>query len=79
MATDTKDIAGLVGRKYRHGFVTDIEEDRVPPGLNEDVVRLISAKKNEPEFLTEWRLKAFRQWQRMAEPKWAQVAYEPIA
>jgi Fe-S cluster assembly protein SufB len=78
MATDTKDIAGLVGRKYRHGFVTDIEEDRVPPGLNEDVVRLISAKKNEPEFLTEWRLKAFRQWLTMAEPTWAQVAYEPI-
>jgi Fe-S cluster assembly protein SufB len=78
MATDQKDIAGLVGRKYRHGFVTDIEEDRVPPGLNEDVVRLISAKKNEPEFLTEWRLKAFRQWQKMAEPTWAQVKYEPI-
>ncbi len=78
MATDTKDIAGLVGRKYRHGFVTDIEEDRVPPGLNEDVVRVISAKKNEPEFLTEWRLKAFRQWLTMTEPTWAQVAYEPI-
>ncbi|NIW23082.1 MAG: Fe-S cluster assembly protein SufB [Gammaproteobacteria bacterium] len=78
MATDTKDIAGLVGRKYRHGFVTDIEEDRVPPGLNEDIVRLISAKKNEPEFLTEWRLRAFRQWLTMAEPTWAQVDYEPI-
>ena len=78
MATDTKDIAGLVGRKYRHGFVTDIEEDRVPPGLDEDIVRLISAKKNEPEFLTEWRLKAFRQWLTMAEPTWAQVDYEPI-
>ncbi len=78
MATDSKDIAGLVGRKYQHGFVTDIEEDRVPPGLNEDVVRLISAKKREPEFLTEWRLKAYRHWLTMTEPTWAQVSYEPI-
>jgi len=78
MATDSKDLAGLVGRKYRHGFVTDIEEDRVPPGLNEDVVRIISAKKNEPEFLTEWRLKAYRHWLTMSEPTWAQVRYEPI-
>ena len=78
MATESKDIAGLVGRKYQHGFVTDIEEDRVPPGLNEDIVRLISAKKGEPEFLTEWRLKAYRHWLTMAEPTWAQVRYAPI-
>ncbi|MDH3419238.1 MAG: Fe-S cluster assembly protein SufB [Gammaproteobacteria bacterium] len=78
MATDSKELAGLVGGKYRYGFVTDIEEDRVPPGLNEDVVRLISAKKNEPEFMTEWRLKAYRQWLTMTEPTWAQVSYEPI-
>ena len=78
MATDSKELAGLVERKYRYGFVTDIEEDRVPPGLNEDVVRLISAKKNEPEFMTEWRLKAYRQWLTMTEPTWAQVTYEPI-
>jgi Fe-S cluster assembly protein SufB len=78
MATDSKELAGLVAGKYRYGFVTDIEEDRVPPGLNEDVVRLISAKKNEPDFMTEWRLKAYRQWLTMTEPTWAQVTYEPI-
>jgi Fe-S cluster assembly protein SufB len=78
MATDSKDIAGLVERKYRHGFVTDIDEDRVPPGLDEDVVRLISLKKGEPEFLTEWRLKAYRHWLTMIEPTWAHVHYPPI-
>ena len=78
MATGSKDITDLVGRKYRHGFVTDIEEDRVPPGLGEDVVRLISLKKAEPEFLTEWRLKAYRHWLTMTEPTWAHVRYTPI-
>ena len=56
MATDTKELSSIVGRKYRHGFVTDIEQETVPPGLDEDVIRLISAKKGEPEFLTDWRL-----------------------
>jgi Fe-S cluster assembly protein SufB len=78
MATDSKDIAGLVERKYRHGFVTEIDEDRVPPGLDEDVIRLISLKKGEPEFLTEWRLKAYRHWLTMTEPTWAHVHYPPI-
>jgi Fe-S cluster assembly protein SufB len=78
MATGSKDINELVGRRYRHGFVTDIEEDRVAAGLDEDVVRLISLKKGEPEFLTEWRLKAFRHWQTMTEPTWAHVHYPPI-
>ncbi len=78
MATGSKDINDLVERKYRHGFVTDIEEDRVPPGLSEDVVRLISLKKGEPEFLTEWRLKAYRHWLTMTEPTWAHVSYSPI-
>ncbi|MFZ9661294.1 MAG: Fe-S cluster assembly protein SufB [Chitinophagaceae bacterium] len=64
--------------EYKYGFVTDIEADSAPKGLNEDIVRFISAKKNEPEWLLEWRLKAFRQWLKMEEPKWANVHYPPI-
>jgi Fe-S cluster assembly protein SufB len=78
MATESEMLSGLVERKYRHGFVTDIEQDTVPPGLSEDVIRLISAKKGEPEFLTEWRLKAYRHWLTMKEPEWAHVRYSPI-
>src|ERR1044071_7696316 len=78
MATDSDQVADLVKRKYRHGFVTDIEQDTVPPGLSEDVIRLISSKKGEPEFLTEWRLKAYRHWLTMEEPTWAHVRYTPI-
>lgn len=64
--------------QYKYGFVTDIESESVPPGLNEDVIRMISAKKNEPEWLTEWRLKAYRKWLTMTEPKWPNVTYPPI-
>ena len=78
MATEQKQITDLVKRKYEHGFVTDIEQEFVPPGLDEDVIRLISQKKGEPEFLTEWRLKAYRHWLTMTEPEWAHVRYEPI-
>src|SRR5688572_772559 len=78
MSTESELLTDLVERKYRHGFVTDIEQDTVPPGLNEDVIRLISAKKGEPEFLTEWRLKAYRHWLTMKEPEWAHVRYSPI-
>ena len=78
MATEQKQITDLVKRKYEHGFVTDIEQEFVPPGLDEDVIRLISQKKGEPEFLTEWRLKAYRYWLTMTEPEWAHVRYEPI-
>src|ERR1700742_3875253 len=67
-----------MGRGYQHGFVTDIESDTVPPGLDEDVVRMISRKKNEPAFLTEWRLKALRHWLTMPEPKRAHVNIAPI-
>jgi Fe-S cluster assembly protein SufB len=67
-----------MGRGYQHGFVTDIESDTVPPGLDEDVVRMISRKKNEPAFLTEWRLKALRHWLTMPEPNWAHVNITPI-
>ena len=68
----------LVNREYQHGWITDIEMDTLPPGLTEDTVRFISARKEEPEWLLEWRLKAFRRWQEMAEPNWPNVKYPPI-
>src|ERR1700729_2755342 len=71
-------LEALLERGYQHGFVTDIESDTVPPGLDEDVVRMISRKKGEPEFLTTWRLKALRHWLTMREPHWAEVHYAPI-
>jgi Fe-S cluster assembly protein SufB len=74
----TPDIDALVNRSYRHGFVTDIESDTVPPGLDESVVRLISRKKNEPQFLLDWRLRALAHWRHMREPHWAQLHYPPI-
>jgi Fe-S cluster assembly protein SufB len=78
MATQPTDVEKLVRGEYRHGFITDIEADTVPPGLNEDVIRLISAKKNEPQFMLEWRLKAYRHWLTLQEPNWAHVQYKPI-
>jgi Fe-S cluster assembly protein SufB len=74
----TPDIDTLVNRSYRHGFVTDIESDTVAPGLDESVVRLISRKKGEPQFLLDWRLRALRHWQGMREPHWAHLHYPPI-
>jgi len=71
-------LEALVGQKYRHGFVTDIESDTVPPGLDEDVIRLISRKKAEPQFMLDWRLKAYRHWLTMAEPHWAHLRIAPI-
>src|SRR3970282_1517771 len=68
----------LATREYKAGFVADIEEEMVPRGLNEDIVRLISQKKKEPEWLLEWRLKAYRHWLTMKEPTWAHVKYPPI-
>jgi Fe-S cluster assembly protein SufB len=78
MATPQSEVEILATQEYKYGFVTDIEQETVPPGLNEDVIRLISAKKHEPEWLTEWRLKAFRHWLTMHEPTWANVKYGPI-
>jgi Fe-S cluster assembly protein SufB len=78
MSTATETIEGFVKQEYKYGFYTDVETDSAPPGLNEDIVRLISRKKNEPEFLLEWRLKAFRHWQTMTEPHWPKVTYPPI-
>jgi Fe-S cluster assembly protein SufB len=78
MSAKNHDLEKLVDKKYRHGFVTDIESDTVPPGLNEDVIRLISHKKGEPQFLLDWRLKAFRHWLTMREPDWAKLNIDPI-
>ena len=71
-------IDSLVNREYQYGFVTDVEADTIPPGLSEDVIRLISAKKDEPSWLLDWRLKAYRRWLTMKEPHWPNVSYEPI-
>jgi len=78
MSTKSTEVTELVEKKYQHGFVTDIDSDTVPPGLNEDVVRLISGKKGEPQFMLDWRLKAFRHWQTLSEPKWAKLHHPPI-
>jgi len=82
MNSNTEAIKELAQQEYKWGFVTDIGEDRAPKGLSEDIIRFISAKKNEPEFMLEWRLKAFRHWMTLekaeAEPKWANVHYPPI-
>jgi len=72
-------VESLVNKEYKYGFVTDIDADVAPKGLNEDIVRLISAKKQEPEWLLEWRLKAFRGWQKMSEPhSWPNIRYTPV-
>src|SRR6184192_2834048 len=78
MSTATETIEGLVQQEYKYGFYTDVEADSAPPGLNEDIIRLISAKKQEPEFMLEWRLKAFRHWQTMTEPRWSNVHFPAI-
>jgi Fe-S cluster assembly protein SufB len=71
-------VKTLVNQPYKYGFVTNIEADTIPRGLNEDIIRMISAKKNEPEFMLEFRLRAYRQWQKMTEPTWPSVKYPPI-
>jgi len=82
MSTSTNVIEALANQEYKYGFVTEVEADTIPRGLNEDVIRMISAKKKEPEFMLEWRLRAYRHWAKLekaeAEPKWANVTYPPI-
>jgi Fe-S cluster assembly protein SufB len=78
VSTETNDIEQLANQEYKYGFVTDIESDSAPRGLNEDIVRFISAKKHEPEWLLEWRLKAYRHWLTMEEPIWPNVKYPAI-
>jgi Fe-S cluster assembly protein SufB len=78
MPTETTTIEELANREYRYGFVTDIDSDTAPKGLNEDIIRMISTKKNEPEWLLQWRLKAYRHWLTMEEPTWPNVHYPAI-
>jgi Fe-S cluster assembly protein SufB len=78
MGKEVELLEELTSSEYKYGFVTDIEVDEAPPGLDESTVRFISAKKNEPEWMLEWRLKAFRIWKEMKEPEWANVHYPPI-
>src|SRR2546425_2254638 len=68
----------MAKQEYKYGFVSDLDEDKAPKGLNEDIVRLISRKKNEPDWFLEWRLRAYRHWLTMKEPKWSNVHYPPI-
>ena len=77
MNTETNTIEEFAAQEYKYGFVTDIEADSAPPGLNEDIIRLISTKKEEPVWLLEWRLKAFRHWQTMEEPHWQNIWSRP--
>ncbi|HEU4924892.1 MAG TPA: Fe-S cluster assembly protein SufB, partial [Burkholderiales bacterium] len=78
MSAATTRLEELLRRDYPHGFVTDLETDSLPRGLNEDIIRALSAKKHEPQFMLEWRLKAFRHWLGMTEPHWASVRHPPI-
>jgi Fe-S cluster assembly protein SufB len=78
MSTSTETIEQLANREYKYGFITDVEAETIPKGLSEDVVRLISEKKGEPDWLLQWRLKAYRLWLTMKEPTWQNVHYEPI-
>lgn len=78
MSKSNQVLEEITSKEYEHGWTVNLETDEAPKGLNEDIVRFISTKKNEPEWLLEWRLKAFRQWQKMAEPKWPNVTYPAI-
>ena len=77
-STETQSLEQLASREYKYGFVTDIESESAPPGLNEQTIRFIAAKKDEPDWLVDWRLKAFEQWQTMQEPRWPKVSYDPV-
>jgi len=76
--TETEILEQKVAQEYEAGFITEIEQETLPPGLNEDVIRVISEKKREPEWMLEWRLKAYRHWLSMEEPTWANIKYEPV-
>lgn len=76
--THETELDDVISQDYQHGFVTDIAADTLPPGLNEDVIRHISAKKNEPDFLLQWRLRAYQHWRTLQEPHWPTISYDPI-
>ena len=78
MSKDAEILEEFTSKEYEHGWTVDLEADEAPKGLNEDIIRFISSKKNEPEWLLEWRLKAFALWQKMEEPKWPNVTYPEV-
>src|SRR5215471_16265274 len=78
MPTPVSNVETLANQEYKYGFFTEVEADVIPAGLSEDIIRLISAKKHEPQWMLEWRLRAYRHWLTMEEPKWANVHYPPI-
>jgi Fe-S cluster assembly protein SufB len=78
MSDQTRLLEEFANREYEFGFVTDVEQDTLPPGLDEEVIRTISGKKGEPEWMLEWRLKAYRHWLTMTEPHWPNVRYDPL-
>ena len=78
MSVESNELKDLVSRNYSAGFYTNVDSESLPPGLNENTIKAISAKKQEPDWLLEWRLKAYENFQRMAEPSWADVKYSPI-
>src|SRR3972149_8396036 len=82
MSSAANPVEELANREYKYGFVTAVEEESIPPGLSEEIIRMISAKKKEPEWMLDWRLKAYRHWEKLqqsdAEPKWANVHFPPI-
>src|SRR6185436_8329604 len=78
MSKDNQVLEELTSKEYEHGWTTNIETDSAPKGLNEDIIRFISSKKNEPAWLLEWRLKAYQHWTKLKEPKWPNVTYPPI-
>ena len=78
MSKDQQIIDSAISKEYEYGFTTDIEQDTIPPGLNEDVIRFISKKKKEPKWLLDWRLKAYQRWLKMEEPDWSKLNYSKI-
>ncbi|MDE5732965.1 MAG: Fe-S cluster assembly protein SufB, partial [Bacteroidales bacterium] len=78
MSNDKEILDGLADKEYEHGFVTDLEQEFIPKGINEDVIRIISAKKGEPEWMLDFRLEAFRKWQKMTLPTWAHLEIPEI-
>jgi len=78
MSKDTQILEELTSKEYEYGWSSDLEADEAPKGLNEDIIKIISSKKDEPQWLLEWRLKAFRHWQTLKEPKWPNVTYPEI-
>ena len=78
LSDEIKEIEQKLSQDYKYGFVTEIDQETIPPGLNEDIIKIISSKKNEPKWLLDWRLKAFKQWGKMTEPNWSMLEHEPI-